>query len=149
MKDRQGKENQDDIREPGVQYGEVQTFGNVVGVKELKDVEMEKVEAVAALADQEQGAPGEDCRDGVGATETENEGGEDRRHEATVHQEIRSVVDQGVEEEADCREAQRGEDEALAWRDGEGVLELAEGDAGEEGADVGEGGVLEEAEELG
>ncbi len=35
------------------------------------------------------------------------------------------------------------------WGDGQGVLKFAQGDASEEGADVGERGVLEEADELG
>ena len=40
MEDRERNENQDDIREPGIQGGEVKAFGHAVGVEELKDIEM-------------------------------------------------------------------------------------------------------------
>ncbi len=83
------------------------------------------------------------------AAEAENEGSEYGSHETTVHEKVGGVKDKGVEEEsyrskADCREKK-----TLAWGEGQGELEFAEGNAGEEGADVGERCVLEEADELG
>jgi hypothetical protein len=66
-----------------------------------------------------------------------------------VHEEVRSLADKVVEEDSYGGEAEGGEDEALTRSEDEGMLQLAKGDAGEEGADVGEGGVLEEADELG
>jgi hypothetical protein len=66
MKDGQGEQDQDSVGEPGVQSGEVKALGHVVGVEKLEDVEVEEIEAVAALADQEEGAPGEYGGDGMG-----------------------------------------------------------------------------------
>jgi hypothetical protein len=148
-KDGQGENNQDDVGEPGIQSGEVEALGNAVDVEELKDVEVQKIEAVAALADEKEGAPGEDRRDGVGTAEAQDKSGEDRGHESAVHEEVWRAVDESVEEEADRGEAKRGEEKALAFGEGEGVLELAEGDSGEKGADVWERRVFEEAEKLG
>ena len=54
-------------------------------MQQLEDVEVEEIEAVAAFADEEDGAPGEDRRNGVGATETEDQGSENRSHETAVH----------------------------------------------------------------
>ncbi len=88
MEDGQSEENQDHVREPGVQGGEMKSLRYMVDVKELKDVEVEEIQAVAALTDKEKGAPGEDCRDRVRAAETENEGTKDGGHEAAVHQEV-------------------------------------------------------------
>jgi hypothetical protein len=62
----QGEQDQDGVREPGVESDEVKALGHVVGVEKLEDVEVEEIEAVAALADQEEGAPGEEGGDGVG-----------------------------------------------------------------------------------
>ena len=149
VEDGESEQDQDGVGEPGVQSGEVKALGHMVGVEKLKDIEVEQVEAVAALADEEKGAPGEERGDGMRAAEAENESGEDGGQEAAVHEQIGRVADQGIEEEANGSQADAGEDEALARGEGEGELQLAEGDAGEEGADVGEGGVLEEADELG
>jgi hypothetical protein len=66
-----------------------------------------------------------------------------------MHEEVRSLADKVVEEDPYGGEADGGEDEALTRSENEGVLQFAKGDAGEEGADVGEWGVLEEADELG
>jgi hypothetical protein len=67
----------------------------------LEDIEMEKVEAVAAFANKQEGAPGEDGRDGMGATEAKDEGCEDGSHEAAVHEEVGGVENEGVEEDRD------------------------------------------------
>jgi hypothetical protein len=63
MKDSQCEQDQDCVGEPGVQGGKVKALGHMVGVEELEDIEMEEVEAVTALADQEEGAPGEERGD--------------------------------------------------------------------------------------
>ena len=146
--DTQGEEDQDDVGEPGVQSGEVKSLGYTVGMEKLKDVEVEEVEAVAALANEEERAPGKKRGDGVRAAEAENQGSEDGCQETAVHEEVGGVADEHVEEESDGAKADGGEDEALTRSEGEGELQFAEGDAGEEGADVGERGVLEEADEL-
>ena len=65
MEDRQGEEDQDGVGEPGVESREVEALGHTVGVKKLEDVEVEEIEAVAALADQEKGAPREEGGDGM------------------------------------------------------------------------------------
>ena len=72
VEDGQSEQDQDDVGEPWVQGGEVKALGYMVGVEELEDIEVEEVEAVGALANQEQGAPGEERGDGVGATEAKN-----------------------------------------------------------------------------
>jgi hypothetical protein len=149
MEDGQGEKNQDGVGEPGIQSDKVKTLGHMIGVEKLEDVEVEEIEAVAAFADQEKRAPGEEGGDGVGAAQAENQGCEDGSHETAVHEEVRSLADQVVEEDPQSGEADSGEDEALTRSEDEGMLQLAESDAGEEGADVGERGVLEEADELG
>ncbi len=149
MEDGESKEDQDGVGEPGVQGDEVKALGHMVGVKKLEDVEVQEVEAVAALANKEEGAPGEEGGDGVGSTEAENEGGEDGGEESSVHEEVGGVEDEGVEEGRDCGEADGGENEALPRGQDKGVLQLAESDTGEEGADVRERSVLQEADELG
>ena len=85
----------------------------------------------------------------MGAAEAENQSGEERGQEAAVHEEVGGVADEGVEEESDGGKTDGGEDEALARSEGESELQFAQGDSGEEGADVRERGVLEEADELG
>ena len=60
MEDGQGEQNQDRVGEPRIQCGEVEALGHMVGVEKLEDVEVEEVEAVAALTNEEEGAPGED-----------------------------------------------------------------------------------------
>jgi hypothetical protein len=67
MEDGQGEQNQDGVGEPGIEGDEVKALRHMVGVEKLKDVEVEEVKAVAALTDQEEGAPGEEGGDGVGA----------------------------------------------------------------------------------
>ena len=57
VEDGESEQNQNDVGEPWVESDEVKALGHVVGVKELEDIEVEKVEAVAALADEEKGAP--------------------------------------------------------------------------------------------
>lgn len=146
--DSQGEQDQDDVGEPGVQSGEVKSLGHTVGMEKLKDVEVEEVEAVAALANEEEGAPGKKSGDEVRAAEAENQGSEEGCQETAVHEEVGGVADEHVEEESDGAKADGREDEALTRSEGEGELQFAEGDAGEEGADVGERGVLEEADEL-
>ena len=149
MEDCQGKQNQDGVREPWIQSGEVQPLRHVVGVEKLEDVEVEEIEAVTAFADEEEGAPRKEGGDGVGPAEAENESGEDGSHETAMDQKVGGVANERVEEESDGGQADGGEDEALTLGECEGVLQFAEGDSGEEGADVGEGGVLEEAYEFG
>jgi hypothetical protein len=68
MEDSQGKQDQDGVGEPGVESDEIEALGHTVGVEKLEDVEVEEIEAVAALANQEEGAPGEEGGDGVRAT---------------------------------------------------------------------------------
>jgi hypothetical protein len=67
MEHSQREQNQNDVREPRLQGGEVETLGYMIAVEKLKNIEMEEIEAVAAFADQEEGAPGEEGRDGVRA----------------------------------------------------------------------------------
>jgi hypothetical protein len=110
---------------------------------------MEEIETVAALTDNQDRTPREERREEMGAAEAEDEGGEERGQQAAVHEKIRCSQDDGVEEQADGGEADGGKGEALPGCDLQGELELAEGDASEEGAGVGEWSVLEEAEELG
>jgi hypothetical protein len=66
VEDGQGEKNQDGVGEPGIQSDEVKTLGHMIGVEKLEDVEVEEIEAVAAFADQEKRAPGEEGGDGVG-----------------------------------------------------------------------------------
>ena len=40
VEDGECKRDQDGVREPGVQCGQVKAFGHAVGVEELKDIEM-------------------------------------------------------------------------------------------------------------
>jgi hypothetical protein len=67
MEDGQGEQNQDGVREPGIESDEVKALRHMIGVKKLEDVEVEEIKAVAAFADQEEGAPGEEGGDGMGA----------------------------------------------------------------------------------
>jgi hypothetical protein len=67
MEDGQGEQDKNGVGEPGVQSDEVEALGHMVGVEKLEDVEVEEIEAVAAFADQKEGAPGEEGGDGVGA----------------------------------------------------------------------------------
>jgi hypothetical protein len=120
----------------------------MVDVKELEDIEVEEVETVAALADEKKRTPGKDCRNGMGTTEAEDEGGKYRSEKAAMHEEVRGVSDQSVEEDANDDEADDGENETLAWSEDEGMLHLSQRDAGEEGTEVREGGVFEKADEL-
>jgi len=85
----------------------------------------------------------------VGAAETEDERSEDWRHKTAVHEEVRCAINQGIEKDADNDEAQGREDQALTRTEGEGVLQFAQRNTGKEGADIGKGGVLEEADDLG
>ncbi len=149
MEDGQCEQNQDGVGEPGIQGGEMKALGHMVVVEELEDVEVEEVEAVAALANQEERTPGEERGDWVGTAKSDDESGEDWGQEAAVHEEVGGVAYQGVEEESGGGEAEGGENETLAWSEGQGELQLAERYSGEEGADVGERGVFEETEELG
>src|ERR1700744_4556493 len=82
------------------------------------------------------------------ATEAEHQGGKDRGHETAVHQEVGCAKDESVEEDSDEYQADERECQALTWGDGEGVLKFSEGDTNKEGADVWEGCVLEESDEL-
>ena len=68
------------------------------------------------------------------AAESENKSGEDRCQEAAVHEQVRCMTDESVEEEADDGKADAREDKALTRGECEGELELAQGDTGEEGA---------------
>src|SRR5712671_109087 len=115
----------------------MEAFRHVVGVEKLEDIEVEKIETIAALADQEEGTPGEEGGDGVWAAQAENECGEDGRHEAAVDEEVGGVTDEGVEEESNGSQADGGEGEALTLAKCKSMLQLAEGDSGEEGAGVG------------
>jgi hypothetical protein len=72
MEDGQGEQDQDGVGEPGVESDEIEALGHTVGVEKLEDVEVEEIETVAAFADQQEGAPGEECGDRVRATEAEN-----------------------------------------------------------------------------
>jgi hypothetical protein len=67
MEDGQGEQNQDGVGEPGVESGEVKALGHMIGVEKLEDVEVKEIKAVAALSDEEKGAPGEEGGDGMGA----------------------------------------------------------------------------------
>jgi hypothetical protein len=85
MEDGQCQQDQDGIGEPRIQSGKVETFGQVVGVDELKDVKVKEIETVTALANEKKGTPGEERGDGMRAAKSKNEGGEDGSHEAAVH----------------------------------------------------------------
>jgi hypothetical protein len=67
MEDGQGEQNQDGVREPGIESDEVKALRHMIGVEKLEDVEVEEIKTVAALADQEERAPGEEGGDGMGA----------------------------------------------------------------------------------
>ena len=108
MKDGQSEQDEDDVRKPGVKSGEVKALGHLVGVEELKDVEVEEVEAVAALTNKEQGAPGKQRGDGMRTAEAKNQGGEEWSKEAAVHEEVRGVAYEEVEEESYRGQADRG-----------------------------------------
>jgi hypothetical protein len=149
MEHGQREENQDGVGEPRVQSDEVKALGHMVRVEKLKDVEVEEVETIATFANEEEGSPGEDGGDGVRATEAENKSGKDGGQEAAVHEEVGGMADEGIEEESDSGEADGGEVEALTRGERESVLQFSQGDASEEGANVGERGVLEETDESG
>src|ERR1700735_1296209 len=149
MEDTQSHENQDDVGEPRIQGSEVKPMQDTVGVQQLEDVEVEQVEAVAALTNQEEGTPGEESRDRMGSTQTQDKGGEQGGHEAAMNQKIGGTAYEGIEEEPDEDEADGGEDEALTRGQDQRVLQFAQGNAGEKGASVGQGGVLKKADELG
>jgi len=149
MENGQREENQDGVRKPWVQSNEVKALGHTVSVEKLEDVEVEEVETIAALTNEEEGTPGEYGGDGVRATEAENKGGKDGGQEAAVHEEVGGMADEGIEEESDSGEADGGEVEALTRGERESVLQFSQGDAGKEGADVGERRVLEETDESG
>jgi hypothetical protein len=125
MKYGERKQNEDDVGEPGVEGGEVKTLGHMVDVEELKDIEVEEVEAVAALADEKKRTPGEDCGDGMGATKAKDEGSKYWRQESAMHEEVRGVSNQSVEEDANDDEADSGENETLARSEDECMLQLA------------------------
>ena len=57
---------------PARNGGEVKPIEDTIGMKELEDVEVEEVEAIGALPNQEEGAPGEERGDGMGAAEAEH-----------------------------------------------------------------------------
>jgi hypothetical protein len=149
VKDGEREQDEDNVGEPGVESSEVKTLWHMVGVEELEDIEVEEVEAVTALADQKKRAPGEDRRDGMGAAEAKDERSKYRRQETAMHQEIRSVSDQGVEEDANDDEADGRENETLTWSQDESMLQFAQRDASEKGTNIRQRSVLEETNELG
>lgn len=55
--DGEREQDQDRVGEIGVEGGQMNALGDVVDVEELKDVEMDEVEAVAALADKQERTP--------------------------------------------------------------------------------------------
>ena len=65
--DEEGEQDQDGVGEPGVEGGEMKALGDLVDVKKLVDVEVDEVEAVAALADEQERTPGEERREQVRA----------------------------------------------------------------------------------
>ena len=105
VEDGQSEQNQNYVGEPWIQGSEVQALRHLVGVEELEDVEVEEIEAVAALANEKEGTPREDSRDGMGAAETDNQGRKDWGHEAAVDEEVRGVENEGVEKDSDGGEA--------------------------------------------
>lgn len=105
MEDRQCKQDKDGVGEPWVQNGEVEPFRHMIGVEQLEDIEVEEIKTVAAFTNQEKRAPREDSRNRMGAAKTEHKRGEDGSHEAAMHEEIRCVANQGVEEDSDRSEA--------------------------------------------
>ncbi len=50
VKGRQSEEDEDSIGEPGLQSGQVEPLRHMVDVQKLEDVEVQQVEAIAALA---------------------------------------------------------------------------------------------------
>jgi hypothetical protein len=146
---RQSNQDKNPVGEPGLKRRQVETFRHMVGVKKLKDVEVKEVQAVAAFADQQEWAPGEESRDRMRAAEAKDQGGEDRGHETAMREEVWRMADQCVEEDSNECQADAGKKQTLTLADDQSVLEFAQGDADEEGADVRERGVFEEAYELG
>jgi hypothetical protein len=96
---REGKQDEKDVREPGVEGSKVQTIRQMVSMDENEDVEVEKIETVAAFSNEEEGAPGKDRRDRVGAAEAKDERGKERHQKTTMHDEIRHVRDGDVKEQ--------------------------------------------------
>jgi hypothetical protein len=86
MEDGQSEQNQDGVGEPRIKGRQVKALWHMVEVKELEDVEVKEVEAVTALADEEERAPGEECGDRMGAAEAKDERGEDWGHKTAVHE---------------------------------------------------------------
>jgi hypothetical protein len=85
----------------------------------------------------------------MGAAEAKDERSKYRRQETAMHQEIRSVSDQGVEEDANDDEADGRENETLTWSQDESMLQFAQRDASEKGTNIRQRSVLEETNELG
>ena len=83
------------------------------------------------------------------AAEAEDQGSEDRSHDTAMHEEIWRVQDQCVEKDSGECQADKGEKKALTLGNDQSMLKFAQSDANEEGADVRERSVLEEADELG
>jgi hypothetical protein len=108
MEDGQRKQDKNGIREPWVQSSEVEPVRNMISVKQLEDIEMEKVETVTTLANKQKGTPGKERRDKVWAAEAENKSSEDGGEKATVHEQVGGVEDDGVEEEAYPPQADSG-----------------------------------------
>ena len=105
VKDRQREQNQDHVREPRIERFKMKALRHMVSMNKLEDIEVEKIEAIAALTDEKKRPPGEEGRNRMRSAESENQRGEDRSHQATMHQQIGGAKHQGVEENSDCNEA--------------------------------------------
>ncbi len=119
---------------------------NAVEAEEIDEVEVQQEEAVAALAEQLDGLPREDGGDEVLSAEADDQRAEERDQEASVHEDVGDVLNGAGEEESDGGERGGGDQSALAAGESEYGVQLAQRDAGEEGADVGQRGVFEGAD---
>ena len=82
--------------------------------------------------------------DQVGAAETEDDGREDRCEQASMDHDVGQVLDRQIKNAPGGGEACKRDAEALAAREGEDALQLAERGAGEKRAEVGQRRVFEE-----
>ena len=113
------EQEKDCVGEPWVEGGEVQALRQTVGVDEDVDVEVEEIEGEGGFSEQDQWPDREDGRDGVRTGQTQGEEAEERHQESAVHEEIRHAVSGArVEEDAEQSQSKRGDEEALAWREG-------------------------------
>jgi len=140
-----GEGDDEEVRDPGVESDEVEALGPVMVVDELEEVEVQEVEGEGGFAEEDERPGGEDRGDGIGTGEAEEEQAEERKQESSVNDDVGDVRGAKVEEGEDHGQARGAKDEALTGGKADEGVELGQGEADEKGAEVGCGGVFEDA----